>query len=99
MQNKSKLSEWVKIRLIIFYPCFFKSAVQAPTEPGFVKMQRLILLKLWFKMLTIYLERQIYIYNHNAEEIKIKSPKIYKQKKVLAVEGNVKDMKFLRHLL
>ena len=50
-------------------------------------------------MLTIYLERQIYIYNHNAEEIKIKSPKIYKQKKVLAVEGNVKDMKFLRHLL
>jgi len=31
-------------------------------------------------MLTIYWERQIYIYNHNAEEIKIKSPKIYKQK-------------------
>ena len=50
-------------------------------RPGFVKMQRLILLKLWFKMLTIYWERQIYIYNHNAEKIKIKSPKIYKQKR------------------
>ena len=31
-------------------------------------------------MLTIYWERQIHIYNHNAGEIKIKSPKIYKQK-------------------
>lgn len=48
-------------------------------------------------MLTIYWEKQMYTYNHNAEEIKIKSPKRYKPK--LAVERNLQDRKFLRMLL
>lgn len=50
-------------------------------------------------MLTTDWKRQTYVYNQNAEETKIKSPKRYKQKKILAVERNVQDMKFLKILL